>query len=149
MGLFDGNQQGDYEPTLRELDSPQEDMADSRLTEESRARAEDMVQFNSDIIRPSRIKDSQYHRLLTKDLKISNLTEADVNVVNMGISLVDHSLFLGFDEFATVVHAELIGFLATKNSVRGFERLQLNTSISQVEKRYSDSSEKKKGGFRL
>jgi len=149
MGLFDGGQQGEYEPTLRELDNPQEDMMDARLTEESRARAEDMVQFNSDIIRPSRIKDSQYHRLLTKDLKISNLSDADVNVVNMGISFVNHSLFLGFDEFATVIHAELIGFLASKNSVHGFERLQLNTSISQVEKRYSDSTDKKKGGFRL
>jgi hypothetical protein len=147
MGLFDGRG-SEPEPTLRDLDNPQEDMGDARLAEESRARAEDMVQFNSDLIRPSRLKDSQYHNLLTKDLKISNLSEDDVRVVNMGISLVDHSLFLGFDEFASVIHAELIGFLATKNSVHGFERLQLNTSISQVEKRYSDSSEKKKG-FRL
>lgn len=147
-GLFGNKTEGEPAPSLRELDDPQGDLADSRLNEESRARAEDLVQFNSDIIRPTRLENSRYHKLLTKDLKISNLTEQDVLVVNRGLSLIDHALYLGFDEFASVIHSELTGFLASKNSIDGFERRQLNTNISLVDKRYSEGDNKKKG-FRL
>jgi len=150
MGLFDNKKEPPRDPRDDlPYDDPQEELADSKLLEEQRARIEDLVAFNSDIIRPTRLEGSDYHKLLTKDLKVSNLADdQDRAVVCMAVSLIDHALFMGFESFAVILHAELIAYLSSKNSIQGFERKALITQIADISKAYKMKDEAKKG-FRL
>jgi len=148
MGLFDRGQPADPRDKMP-YEDVQQDLADDRLIEEQRARIEDLVAFNSELIRPTHLKKSRYHELLSKDLKVSNLGEEDVKTVGLAVSLIDHAVYMGFERFAVILHCELIGFLASMNSIDGFERKALISQIAEVRKSFNLRDEPKKKGFSL
>jgi len=124
-GLFNGGEQ-----PPQPVDNG-DDALDRQLAEETRARVEDMVSFNTELIHPTRLKNSEFHKLVGKDFKISKLTDEDVKIILRFQSTINHFLFIGLKDFATVLHAELIGYLAAKSSVGGFEREALITTLSK------------------
>ena len=133
IGLFDRG-----EPQQVASPDAAMDRYEKELAEETRARIEDMVGFNLRLIEPSRLMDektqktSAYHALLSKDLKISNITVEDVKILRLWFALIDHLRFMCLDETVEVYHAELEAFLALKCSVNGFEREALISTLSKV-----------------
>lgn len=124
------------------LDDPRED---ERLVEMAQARIEDMIGLNMALITPSRLSDSDYHALVSRDLKISNLKEEDVSLLRLWVSTINHLVSDGLDDTARVLHAEMLAFLASKSSVNGFERKALITTL--VESRKTHVTESKQGGL--
>jgi len=113
------------------LDDPRED---ERLVEQAQSRIEDLIGLNMALISPTRLKDSEYHALVSRDFKITNLNEADIPLVRLWVSLINHVVADGLDDMARVLHAELLAFFASKSSLRGFERRALITTLVESRK---------------
>lgn len=149
MGLFDAlNRPPSSESELQPGEDVGEARYDKDISEETKARIEDLVAFNSDLIRPQRVnwdtkngsQASPFHELISKDFKISKITEGDVAIIRLYQSTIDHYVFIGLKGMATVLHAELIGFLAAKSSVNGFEREALISTLTKIYKDTKQSS---------
>lgn len=140
FGLFDKP-----EPPISDVG---EERWDNDLTQETRAKIEDLAAFNSDLINPTKMEThgriTPYHALLTKESKVSNITVEDRELLHKWRALLDHALFLKLPETTQVIHAEMQDFLATSSSVDGFERKSLISSISNIFKRQVSSEPQKK-----
>ena len=122
----------DYERLAREdLENRSLDR-DLGLVEEGKARLETLIDLNKELIQPTRMLNSEYHQALTRDLKISNIGANEFEFIRAWLSLIDHLLFIGLEDAAKVMHAELLGFLAAKSSVDGFEREALISTIARI-----------------
>lgn len=143
MGLF-GSKEDSVSASEREADDARTTQFDLQLAEETKQRIEDLVAFNSELINPSRLKDSEFHKIIGKDFKISNLKQEDIPLVRLWQSLIDHLLFMGLRDTAKVFHAELIGFLAAKSSVEGFERQMLISTLTKMYKETKNIEPKKR-----
>ena len=137
----------EFEDMSREDFESRRDDRDLALMEEARARVDNMFELNKELIQPGRLKGSEYHQLLVRDLKISNLEPGDVETIRLWVSLIDHLLYIEIRDAAIIMHAELVAFLASKSSVDGFERKALITTVNRMFRDQGDS--KSEGGRKL
>lgn len=151
MGLLFGGRP--QEEPVSEAEESEISRGDRELTEEAKARIEDMVGLNMALITPTRVvmdgdsSATKYHKLVNKDFKISNITKDDVRIVRAYQSVINHIMFLDIPTAAAVFHSELEGFLASQSSVDGFERKSLITAISNVVKTTKKSDEGRRRFF--
>ncbi len=119
-----------------------------RLREEARARIENLVGLNLAIIEPTKLTErdepTRFHTYLSKDFKLSRISEEDVRLIRLWVALINHLTVMRLPKVAALFHAELIAFLAAKSSVNGFERKMLVSAITRFEKAIGETEREKK-----
>lgn len=118
------------------------DAADRQFVEEARQRTEDLVQFNSQLIKPTRLSRkegrtsvaSKYHSILTQDLKISKFALKELVILSFYDAILDQCVDMELDDLFECFHADMEFRLASYSSVEGFERLALITQIANLQK---------------
>ena len=113
------------------------DESPAEYEKEPESRVGDLLEFNRYLIGPTMIRSSKYHKLLAKELSISQLKRDDVMLIQIDYELINLFVFLDVPEMAHVYQSEMLVRINSLRSIDGFERIQ-QTSSRQVFKAEGD-----------
>lgn len=151
MGLFDKKPPEEPEQPAEQVPVGDAERRDMELAAQKKMEDKEWVQFNTTLITPTKLMRgddvSEPHQVLTKDLTITNISEHDVGIGCLYLSLVNHLIFLKMYRAAETIHAEFEGWLSLKCSVDGFGRESLIKTI--IARGQVANKDQKRSGFKF
>jgi len=113
---------------MHQADEDMRERQDNDLVAMKKAQDESNIAFNTTLITPDRLIDSEIHQLLTKDFGMTNFKKTEAELLITGFSLLEDFLVLTLKVPAVNLHAELQATCLAYGSVEGFSRRELNTT---------------------
>jgi hypothetical protein len=112
-----------------------EDEEDAGIMEERGPRVEDLVGLAKYHSTPTKLKDSNYHVFLAKEMAIGFLeNREDVRLVERKFKLITLFTFLNLPVIAKIYDAEMLVKINTMRSIGGKERLAQTTISHSISK---------------